>query len=266
MNIHEIEESGNASFAGFHAALLESFKSETGTLYHLAANLLIAFLGSLKNALFSGFPGCERLPGVLSSRVIQRLKTDPRVGDLPPLKPHHFQSENLEVVQTKGSKQMPRGKKEQAPADHPQLREVEVEVGRGKTVDSPISQPKTMAFLTDARQGRHSRDGMAQAHDSGFHSKLSPWKMWLITCLSTDGETLPSRIASTASIVAIFAARTTDLAGSPVAARLLRVTSLDQPRFSALVIIATHSRPWVSSIKPVETTNAGRDCRAALSV
>jgi len=38
------------------------------------------------------------------------------------------------VEQTKGGNQMPRGKKELAEQIIPKLREVEVEVGRGKTV------------------------------------------------------------------------------------------------------------------------------------
>ena len=64
-----------------------------------------------------------------------------------------------------------------------------------------------------------------------------------------------------ASIVAIFAVRITDGAGSPAAARSRIGTSPDQIRFSALVIMLTHSSPCASSMPLVDTTTAGRDCR-----
>ena len=86
------------------------------------------------------------------------------------------------------------------------------------------------------------------------------------TCLSCAGCTRPRRVASVASMVAILAVRTTDGTGSPAKARLFTAMSPGQPRFSALVIITTQSRPWRSSVAPVETTSAGRDCLVGRSV
>ncbi len=77
---------------------------------------------------------------------------------------------------------------------------------------------------------------------------------------------MPSLVASDASIVAIFAVRITDGAGSPARERVLIVTSLSQPRFSALVIITTQIKLCLCCRSGIETTRAGRDCRVDLSV
>ena len=53
----------------------------------------------------------------------------------------------------------------------------------------------------------------------------------------------PRRWASRASMVAIFAVRTTEATGRPAMPRSSTATSPGQPRFSALVIITTQSRP-----------------------
>jgi transposase-like protein len=55
-----------------------------------------------------------------------------------PLKRHHFQRENLWVVQTKGGHEMPRGKKLTAEQIIGKLREAEVELARGKTVPEVV--------------------------------------------------------------------------------------------------------------------------------
>lgn len=58
----------------------------------------------------------------------------------------------------------------------------------------------------------------------------------------------------------------TDAAGSPARPSEVTGTSLPQPRFSALVIMTTHSR-WLCALKSVaETTSAGRRWRVAQSV
>lgn len=74
------------------------------------------------------------------------------------------------------------------------------------------------------------------------------------------------RSASLASIVAILAVRTTEAAGSPAAPRSDTSTSPGQPRFSALVIMSAHTKPWRSWISPEGTTRAGRRSRTGRSV
>jgi hypothetical protein len=79
--------------------------------------------------------------------------------------------------------------------------------------------------------------------------------------------TLPSFAASPASMVAIFAVRITDGIGRPAIARLSIDTSPGQPRFPALVIMSTQSRPCASSMPPVEATSAGPElARRAVGV
>ena len=56
---------------------------------------------------------------------------------------------------------------------------------------------------------------------------------------------VPSRCASPASTVAIFAGRTIDGGGGPAARRSDMPTSSGQPRFSALVIMTSHNEPVV---------------------
>jgi hypothetical protein len=62
-------------------------------------------------------------------------------------------------------------------------------------------------------------------------------------CWITAAEIVPSFVASEASIVAIFAGRTTEGAGRPARESAVIATSPGQPRFSALVIMTTHMSP-----------------------
>src|SRR5271157_1270710 len=66
------------------------------------------------------------------------------------------------------------------------------------------------------------------------------------------------------SMHAIFAGRTTDGAGSPARLRSAMGISLDHGSLSALVIIATQTRPWIASLR-LEITNAGRRFSASRS-
>jgi hypothetical protein len=63
------------------------------------------------------------------------------------------------------------------------------------------------------------------------------------TCWITAAEIVPSFVASEASIVAIFAGRITEGAGRPARESAVIATSSGQPRFSALVIMTTHTSP-----------------------
>ena len=76
----------------------------------------------------------------------------------------------------------------------------------------------------------------------------------------SDLGSVPIRSASCASIVAIFADRTTEAAGKPVAARSDTATSPGQPRFAALVTITTQSSLGTPDTCGAATTRAGRRC------
>jgi hypothetical protein len=60
--------------------------------------------------------------------------------DLPPLNEATSGVRILGVAATKGGQEMPRGKPEQAEHVMPKLREVEVELGRGKTVAEALKK------------------------------------------------------------------------------------------------------------------------------
>src|ERR1700736_1479304 len=91
-------------------------------------------------------------------------------------------------------------------------------------------------------------------------------RRWARPARRSGGGKVPSRPASRASIVAIFAGRSIDGAGSPAPPRSEMTTSLGQPRCSALVIIASHRRPCTVSKSPAATTRAGRRWRTGRSV
>src|ERR1043166_1999913 len=74
------------------------------------------------------------------------------------------------------------------------------------------------------------------------------------------------RAASRASIVAILAQRITEGAGRPAPSRSEITTSSFHLRFSALVIIRTHSNPCAASIGPAAMRSPGRCCRTGRSV
>ena len=92
-----------------------------------------------------------------------------------------------------------------------------------------------------------------------------PLRQDATTPRSTWGN-VPSRSASRASTVAIFAGHTIDGAGSPAERRSEMPRSPRQPRFSALVIMTSYNRPCALSISPAATTSAGRRCRTGRSV
>jgi ribosomal protein S14 len=62
-----------------------------------------------------------------------------------------------------------------------------------------------------------------------------------------------------------LAVRTIDGIDNPAAGRSEIITSPVQPRFAALVIIASHKRPCVASSSPAAITRAGRFCRICRS-
>jgi len=94
----------------------------------------------------------------------------------------------------------------------------------------------------------------------------SSWPILSITFRSWVSLTHPNLVASAASMVAIFAVRITDATGNPARARAVMGTSLDHPRFSALVIITTQIRLWASRRLADDTTRAGRECLVERSV
>src|SRR5947209_10139131 len=66
-------------------------------------------------------------------------------------------------------------------------------------------------------------------------------------------------------MVASLAQRMTEGAGSPAEERSATGTSSLQERFSALVIIKTHSRLCSAAMSPAAMTSAGLRCRTGLS-
>src|SRR6266446_5763121 len=86
------------------------------------------------------------------------------------------------------------------------------------------------------------------------------------TASRSVGGRVPSRPASLASIVAIFAGRTIDGAGSPAPPRSEMTTSPGQPRCTSLVIIASQRTPWAVCRSPAAMTKAGRRWRTGRSV
>ena len=124
--------------AADHAAcrdLIERCRGQPGPWY-LTWGIVYEFLRvtthpSIFRRLFSANDAWSFLDSLFASPGLGMLTETERPA---PLKRHHIQRENLGVEQTKGGNQMPRGKKELAEQIIPKLREVEVEVGRGKTV------------------------------------------------------------------------------------------------------------------------------------
>ncbi len=78
-------------------------------------------------------------PQVQAFVVCRQITRDKRTGDLPPFNVTSSR-ENLVVEQTKGGNQKPRRKKELADQITPELREVEVEVRRGKIVLEAVNK------------------------------------------------------------------------------------------------------------------------------
>ena len=103
--------------------------------------------------------------------------------------------------------------------------------------------------------GAHER---AQAPGGGVSVLRKMRLRWPATLLRSDESRLPMRSACRDSIVATLAQRTTEGAGSPARRRSETTTSFFHLRFSALVIIRTHSNRCPASIGSPAITSAGR--------
>ena len=112
---------------------------------------------------------------------------------------------------------------------------------------------KLRGRISVARKGRFGR------------RLLTPPKNPRSFCPTAFASALPSlptrRSILPGSMQAIFATRTTDGAGNPARLRSAIATSLDQPSFSALVIIATQTRPCAASCGSRSRAQAGASRR-----